>query len=308
MGTPEPTGYLSPHYARSLAEFGEPCAMPASGAWFLSREIADGGARDLMGCYPVLACETWGELASDRAALEGRVVSASAVADPFGAEDPAELHAAFPDLVRPYKEHFVVDLEGGADSIGSKHHRYYTKRALRELEIEIADDPPALLDDWTALYAELVQRHDIRGIRAFSREAFAIQLAIPGLVAVVARHEGRVVGAHLWYVQNGVATSHLAASSERGYELMASYGLYRGAIDHFAATPGVRWMNMGAGAGVSADADDGLTRFKRGWSTGTRTVHFCGRILDRERYSALAESHGTQASDYFPAYRAGEFA
>ena len=44
-------------------------------------------------------------------------------------------------------------------------------------------------------------------------------------------------------------------------------------------------------------------RFKRGWATGTRTAHFCGRVLDPERYAQLA---GAAATSYFPAYRAGE--
>ena len=43
---------------------------------------------------------------------------------------------------------------------------------------------------------------------------------------------------------------------------------------------------------------DGLTRFKRGWATGERIAHLCGRVLDRAAYSRLAGP-----SDWFPAYR-----
>jgi hypothetical protein len=55
------------------------------------------------------------------------------------------------------------------------------------------------------------------------------------------------------------------------------------------------------------NAEDGLSFFKKGWSTGTRTAFFCGRILDPERYAQLATARGVAGTDYFPAYREGEF-
>jgi hypothetical protein len=60
---------------------------------------------------------------------------------------------------------------------------------------------------------------------------------------------------------------------------------------------------------LSDDADDGLTRFKAGWSNAERTNWLCGRIFDREAYAALSRMNvGAASRDYFPAYRAGEFA
>ncbi|HEX4779105.1 MAG TPA: hypothetical protein VH301_00025, partial [Usitatibacter sp.] len=79
-----PTGYAHPGYARSLAEFGSPLELAASGGWMLQREIPDGDSRDAMGCYPLLFCRDWGALRADLDALEGRLVSVSAVPDPFG--------------------------------------------------------------------------------------------------------------------------------------------------------------------------------------------------------------------------------
>jgi hypothetical protein len=66
----------------------------------------------------------------------------------------------------------------------------------------------------------------------------------------------------------------------------------------------VRWLNLGAGAGLQAGGDDGLTRFKRGWSTGTRQSWFCGRIFDQRRYDRAVRGAGS--GSYFPAYRHGE--
>lgn len=90
-----------------------------------------------------------------------------------------------------------------------------------------------------------------------------------------------------------------------GYDLSASYALRWVAMHYFADR--IRWVNHGAGAGLGQE-EDGLTRFKRGWSTGTRPVYFCGRILDRGKYEELAEASGVVHSTYFPIYRAGEFA
>jgi hypothetical protein len=53
--------------------------------------------------------------------------------------------------------------------------------------------------------------------------------------------------------------------------------------------------------------DDGLSRFKRGWATGTRTAYLCGRVLDRREYERMVRAAGAGTTAYFPAYRTGEF-
>ena len=70
----------------------------------------------------------------------------------------------------------------------------------------------------------------------------------------------------------------------------------------------MRWLGLGAGAGVTTSVEDGLTRFKKGWATGTRPASFCGRIFDSERYRELCRKGGADDGRYFPAYRSGEFA
>ena len=130
-------------------------------------------------------------------------------------------------------------------------------------------------------------------------------MAVPGIVVLRATEGGRTVAAHLWYVQGDVAHSHLAAASERGYRVMASYALYWCALEHFKWK--VRWLALGGGAGAQPADADGLSRFKRGWATGTRSVYVCARICDRERYAALTAPLKTSRGRYFPAYRQGEF-
>jgi len=119
-------------------------------------------------------------------------------------------------------------------------------------------------------------------------------------------HEERTVGMLLWYIQEEVGYYHLGAYSPVGYNLRASFALFWFAIEYFA-TNGLRWLNLGAGAGVRGDGMDGLSRFKHGWSTGTQTAYFCGRIFDRARYLEIVRVKGISTTDYFPAYRKDEF-
>lgn len=300
-----PTGYLSPAYAESLADFGTPRLLPESGGWVLERDIPGGGGRDAMGCYPLFACRDWSRLHLDLEAIGPGLVSLGLVADPFGGHAQADLDRCFPDRMVPFKQHFVTDLGSVSQMTISKHHRYYGRRALAQMEVEACADPAGFLDDWVALYANLVGRHGLSGIKAFSRDAFARQLRVPGIVVLRAHERGRTLGAHLWYLQGDIAYSHLAAVSERGYELMAAYALHTFALDYFRGR--AAWLDLGAGAGVRGDEADGLTRFKRGWATGVKEVYFCGRIFDRARYAAAATSRGLVATDHFPAYRSGEF-
>lgn len=300
------TGYAHRAYAESLAEVGTPQPLPRSGGWLLRRAIEGFPAADAMGCYPLFCCPDWSRLREDLDELEGRLVSVALVADPFGAHTPDLLRDCFGDVVVPFKEHYVVDLERDVEQFAHPHHRRNARRALREIEVEECDAPSRLLDDWAALYATLVARHDVRGVAAFSRESFAGQLRVPGCVAFRASLGGETVGMLLWYAQGEVAYYHLGAYSERGYEARASFALFSRAIAEFARR-GLRWLCLGGGAGAS-DASSGLGRFKSGWATGTRTAYFCGRVLDREAYARIVAAKGVVPTRYFPAYRLGEFA
>lgn len=294
-------GYASRRYAESLRDFGEPRLLPRCRGWLLQREIPGTDDRDAMGCYPLFSCASWRELAGDLLDLGGELVSVSLVPDPFGDYSLPVLKETFSDVCRPFKRHFVVDLEAMPEKSVSKHHRYYARRALRKVRVEVCTSPLDHLDEWVALYADLIDRHGLRGIQAFSRDAFARQMEVPGMVMLRALDAKAAVGAHLWLERGSVVTSHLAAFSPAGYELAAAYALYWEAIRHFSGM--ARWLNLGGGAGLRDDPEDGLARFKRGWSSDVRTAYFCGRILDPDRYRELTAMAGRPAADYFPAYR-----
>lgn len=302
----DPRGYQHPAYAASLAEFGTPRHLPRSNGWLLERAVPGTSYVDAMGCYPLFSCTDWSGVKADLDALGAEAISVAVVTDPFGDYDEQALRECFVHNVLPFKAHFVADLQRPPATFVTKHHRYYAQQALKHVELERCDEPSGFLDEWLSLYDHLIARHHLRGIKAFSRQAFGAQLSVPGIVMLRATHAGEAIGAHLWYVQDGVVHSHLAAANALGYDFQVSYALYWFALETFATD--AAWINFGAGAGVNSDGTDGLTRFKRGWATETRLTYFCGRIFDHAKYADALAARGLHDDDYFPAYRKGEFA
>lgn len=300
------TGYRHPSYAISLAEYGTPHELTYSGGWVIKREIPGFPYRDAMGCYPIFSCTDWSQLGKDFECLGSELVSVSLVSDPFGNFDLQLLHKQFRDIVIPFKDHYIVDLGYPLRDFVSGHHDRYSQKALSVLNIEKCDQPIRLLDEWVSLYANLIKRHCIRGIPAFSTQAFSHQLNTPGLVAFRAKFQGETLGILLWFVQNEFGYYHLGAFSDQGYKMRASFALFRFAIEYFAES-GLKFLNLGAGAGIKNKPEDGLSRFKNGWSNGIRTAYFCGRIFDPHKYQKIIQEEGIVMDDYFPAYRKGEF-
>jgi hypothetical protein len=192
------------------------------------------------------------------------------------------------------------------DTFVHPHHHRYARKALSDVRVQTSATPSDWLNDWITLYRTLIERHHITGIAVFSKECFAKQLNVPGIVAFRAVRDEATVGMLLWYVHGDMAYYHLGAYSPRGYESHASFALFWCAIEFFAAN-GLKWLSLGAGAGIDSDGTEGLTRFKRGWSTGTRIAYLCGRIFDYDKYCEIIRARGISGTNYFPAYRKGEF-
>ena len=252
-----------------------------------------------MGAYPLFLCADWAALPADVEALTGELASLTLVSDPFADLEPQRLALTFP-LCRRFKTHWTLDLaHAGAPS---RHHRDACRQASRRLRVEHCPEPLRQLDEWLAVFACLVGRHDLRGLKAPSRKAFARQLTVPGLAMFRAELNGEAVGFQLWFVSGDVAYGHLMAATPAGYAAQAHYGMTAAAIEHFAGR--VLWLDFGGAAGATDAPDSPLVAFKRGWCNGTRPTYLCGRILDPPRYRQLCAQAG--GGDYFPAYRAGE--
>lgn len=300
------TGYLHPMYAKALRQHGEPVFLPRSGGWVLERPIPGSTEIDAMGCYPLFVCANWDGLEADLDNIGRDWVSFVAVTDPFGNYSLDQLRRCFPDLMRPYKRHFVADLHRKPEEFVCRKHRSKVRKAFQLVKVDVCNRPADIAGDWVRLYSRLIERHCIQGIAAFSPEALVNMLEVPGLVALKATIESEVVCVLLIYVQGYVAYPHLQASSEAGYGACASYAAFWTAMKVLAGQ-GVRWLDLGAGAGAHGNQNDGLNRFKQGWSSDTRQVYLCGRIFRPDAYARLVAERGAGVDDYFPAYRAGEF-
>ena len=297
------SGYLHADYARSLSYVGTPIELTRSKGWILKREIPGSAYFDGVGCYPLFACGDWNGLETDLDSIGGSLVSLAVVTDPFGHYNQSTLLNDFKDIARPYKEHYIIDLHQRPDKFVSGHHLRNARNAAKTLTVEVCANPLAHLDDWTRLYDTLIERHGITGVAKFSREAFALQMGVPGMVAFRAMQGTVTVGMLLWYCQGETGYYHLGAYSPEGYDAKASFVLFWQAIEYFKGL-GLNWLSLGAGAGTWGDKNDGLSRFKRGWATGTRTAYFCGRIFEPAIYQDLTLSRKIGQTDYFPAYRA----
>jgi hypothetical protein len=319
-------GYASPQYLVSLRAHGTPRALPRSGGWLIERAIPGTPWVDLAGPYPLLDVPRWEHLAHDLECLDRHderpdgdaspnpadpssslslpAVSVVAVLTPFCPLSPESIRVAFPRRCAPYKQHLLVDLRHPAAGHPTGHHARNLRKARQAVQVDVvssADDLAALGDDWCELYGALRDRHRIAGPSDFSPEALRDQLGVPGMVATRARVGGRTVAMALWLRRGEQAYYHLGASSPEGYALRASYALFATAIEVLAVD--ARWLDLGAGAGALASEDDGLTRFKRGWSTDQAPSWLCGRVLDEERYASLSGHLGDEVV-FFPAYRA----
>ena len=293
-------GYACSAYAESLSEFGTPRRLVESGGWILERTIPDSPLRDAIGCYPIFSCADWSKVHLDFESMGDDLVSLSMIPDPFGDYDVAYLRESFKDLVIPFKQHYVIDMERPVEDIVSRHHRTAIRKAQGKIETEVCLEPLGILDEWMTLHQNLVAKHGITGVRAFSRRSFERQLSTPGLVVLLAKHNNEIVGVQLWFQHTNVAYGHVLAFSDLGYKLGASYALYWFALNYFSDK--VRWCDLGGVAGNKDSAASGLHKFKEGWSTGQQTAYLCGRILNPSRYKYLVENNAPNA-DFFPAYR-----
>lgn len=299
--------YLSPQYLDALRFYAEPLALPRCGGWLLRRAIQNTGLADLCGPYPIFRCHDWSAFAADLAELQAipDLVSLVLVTDALQPPPLSLLQSLFPDRCSPFKSHYLIDCRQPLQI--SAHHRYYSRRSLSILEVRRVDDPTKVLDTWCHLYHHLIAKHQIRGLRLFSPDSFALQLKTPGIHIFEAVETNETVGMVLWYADPSLVRvyNHLSALSDRGYQLSAGYALYAESIRWFQQA-GAHWIDLGGGVHTRAPRSaqpSGLERFKSGWSNARQQVWLCGRVLNQQLYTSLCQGCET---DYFPAYRQGE--
>jgi len=289
--------YASQEYAAAFESLARPIYVEALGSAFLLREVPGSGRIDAMGVHPVCVLTLRDASAGLEALRSEGAVSVVFVTDVLTQPPEPVLRSAFP-RVKSFKRHHLVDLAVGEPQYG-KHHRYEVRRARRVLDCRPFDLFTSL-PEWWALYEELLERHQIRGLQNLPRSYFERLARLPGLVALAAFEAGNMVSAHLFVQHESLVHSHLAASSPRGYATGAAYALNDYALRYFRDA-GAQVLDLGGSAGIR-DTDDGLDFFKRGFATRSESCFLCAAVLDAGAYEALCEERG-RSEDFFPAYR-----
>lgn len=284
--------YATPAYARSLAHWGEALFVPG---WETPVIVRDGGL-DAAGMYPIAILSEKADIAGGLDYLRRQgLVSVVLVLDDFHRPPPERLKAHFP-ILRPFKAHHVFNREKGA-IVYDTHHKRALKKSQAQVEVSVMD----LKKDarrWQALYDGLIAQMHLSGLHAFPLAHTEAIADIPGITAIGAWQGGELVSCHIWAHDENTAHSHLVASNDKGYDSRAGFAVNDFSIGYFKDA---RILNFGGGAGNAVGEDDGLARFKRGFSNAEAQSYICGAILDKERYEALSKGRETA---FFPAYRA----
>ena len=273
--------YADPAYARALSALGRVVDLPEWGGFVLARAIPREGMEDATGAYPRAVLDRDADLAGGLARLAGAglVSVVLATSRSAGVGPPATALATAFGVCRPFKTHYLVDRAKGYAP--TKHHRDRIRRGLRRCRVERVSLAERL-DDWRSLYAGLVASHDVRGAADFAPVYFDALAGMAQVVALGAFVGETLAAMTLWFEYDGVAYSHLTASSALGYANGAAFALNDAAIGHFADCAVI---DLGGAAGMADSADDGLAQFKRGFANAEATALICGAVLDEDAYA-----------------------
>ena len=145
-------GYNHADYAWSLQKFGAPRELHRCGGWVLERNTPGGVYKDAMGLYPFFVCEDWSKLAEDLESMREDAVCVSLVTDPFGDFNPSVLEDCFKDVFKPFKQHYIVDLNVPMEEIGGKRRRKHARKALKKLKWMSLKNPlHGLMTGWMSM-------------------------------------------------------------------------------------------------------------------------------------------------------------
>ncbi|MGE0753991.1 MAG: hypothetical protein AB7L92_02395 [Alphaproteobacteria bacterium] len=291
--------YATRAYADSLAHWGKTLAVPEWGCHVIVRDI-DGTHKDAAGVYPITPLLPDTDIQGGVERLKGEgLVSVVLVLDDFHRPPLEVLSQAF-DRVVPFKPHYLY-----RPSLGGVNYDSHHKRALKKAHKQVRSGIVDLKKDaasWCALYDELIRKLDLTGLHAFGMAHHAALADIPGFVAMGSWVGDELVSCHVWVEHDGFCHSHLVASNPVGYDTRAGYATNAASMEYFQ---NATVLNFGGGAGNSVDADDGLARFKRGFSNDMAQSYICGAVLDKNAYSRLVAARKfTLPVKFFPAYRA----
>lgn len=210
----------------------------------------------------------------------------------------------------------VVDVSGGEETIRQQlrkgHKAAITQAHKNGVSVSICDPDARTYDAFLQLYASTMDRHNAAARWYFEENYFRdCQNNLPPGCGIFFQ---AMVDIHLaaWCIvlrYGDTVYYHFAASDPEFNETRAST-LMLHTVCLWAHEQGCKRVYLGGGA--TNAPDDGILRFKSGFSKNTEMLHYAYRILSAKHYQYLADAkiaderlQGIVSAqpDYFPLYR-----
>ena len=217
--------------------------------------------------------------------------------------------ASFSSLVE-HGETIAIDLHQEPAAIRGamrQTHRNEISQAERHGVLVEHDRELRQLDAFIDLYEQTMRRVGASPAYLFSRSYFeALRTELAGRCHLfLARAEGKVAAAALFFEENGIVQYHLSGMD---YALASTHSakLVLAKAIEWARDGNNQWMHLGGGVGTRCD---GVFAFKAGFSPLRRRYRTLRVVADEARYRTLGGLGPTdslgETEPFFPAYRRG---
>ena len=221
--------------------------------------------------------------------------------------DPAPWRDAGGALVQ-HGQTIYIDLQQGADRARAQYRKgtRYDIRKLRAGGYRVAIDDWTLYSEFQRIYLDTMARLSAETSYFFGDWYFArFPEAVAGSchLCTILAPDGCPAAAGLFTLCGGLAQYHLSGT-HHDHIAAAPTKLMLDAMVEYLAGLGASVLHLGGGVG---SAEDGLFRFKAGFSPLRAPFYTYRQILDGEAYADICRDSGVEprppGAGYFPAYR-----
>lgn len=182
-----------------------------------------------------------------------------------------------------------------------KGHRSDLLKGARQGLQVFTDEEFAHLEDFIVLYNETMRKNKARTRYYFPQDYYLQLKQACGnkLKLYVAKYEGAIVSAALFFMHSNIIQYHLCGSITGGVPGSAAKSIIY-EVCRWGRSHGFRWLHLGGGVG---GAQDSLYQFKVGFSKDTLAFHTFRGVIEPSVYNELCERKQAVVSSFFPIYR-----
>ena len=298
------SAYQHSDYASSFDDGADSLYLEHCDGWLLRRQIDGTNFTDLANPYPMFSCKNLTAIDADINDLDTTsTISLVLRTDAFSEYDVSSKLPGF-DQIRRFKTHQIANLDQPWRSFARRTCRRNAASAQTIFEIRRVGQPVNYAQHLWDLNQVVLKRRSAVQIMPLTQATLTAQLSLPGVSLFVARNQQGIQAIACFMEVGDYAYAHLLGASDESRSQSVIYGLYGCALDYYQER--VQAIDFGGNAGLTEDNQDGVTRFKQGWCNQTRSSYLCCKILNRDLYQELCSRSGSEASSFFPAYRAAQ--